>query len=143
MDELCRGNADKMHPLQGNGDGEVSGGDHVRSLSGEADEALKYRLQFRQRALLYTLQKEQLLKPQLQAWGWERIRHLPESFLFENCGYYKEYQELLAVYAKALKESGRECGDDEPSVAAYMPFSFCGGIYRWRILYLRAKSMGQ
>ena len=83
---------------------------------GEVDEALKYRLQFRQRALLYTLQKEQLLKPQLQAWGWERIRHLPESFLFENCGYYKEYQELLAVYAKALEESGRECGDDEPSV---------------------------
>lgn len=83
---------------------------------GEVDEALKYRLQFRQRALLYTLQKEQLLKPQLRAWGWEKIRHMPESFLFENCGYYKAYQELLAVYANALKESGRGNGDDGPSV---------------------------
>ena len=27
--------------------------------------------------------------------------------------------------------------------AACMPFGFSGGIYRWRILYLRAKSTGQ
>ena len=28
-------------------------------------------------------------------------------------------------------------------ISACMPFGFSGGIYRWRILYLRAKSTGQ
>ena len=71
---------------------------------GEVAEELKYRLQFRQRALLYTLQKEQILKPQLRAWGWERVSRMPESFLFENCSYYKEYQELLADYTKKIRQ---------------------------------------
>lgn len=71
---------------------------------GEVEEELKYRLQFRQRALLYTLQKEQILKPQLRAWGWERVSRMPESFLFENCSYYKEYQELLADYTKKIRQ---------------------------------------
>lgn len=39
---------------------------------GEVSEKLKYELQFRQRALLFTLQKEQILKPQLLRWGWKK-----------------------------------------------------------------------
>ncbi len=67
---------------------------------GEVEEKLKYHLQFRQRALLYTLQKEQILKPQLTAYGWEKVSWMPQSFAMENCGYYKEYQELLQRYMK-------------------------------------------
>ena len=65
---------------------------------GEVSEKLKYELQFRQRALLFTLQKEQILKPQLLRWGWKKIRQMPASFRMENCGYYKEYEELLAKF---------------------------------------------
>lgn len=71
---------------------------------GEASEELKYRLQFRQRALLFTLQKEQILKPQLRTWGWERVSRMPESFRFENCGYYEEYQKVLAAYTGKIKQ---------------------------------------
>lgn len=70
---------------------------------GEVSEELKYQLQFRQRALLFTLQKEQILKPQLKRWGWEKVRKMPESFLFKNGNYYKEYQELLKKYTYAMQ----------------------------------------
>lgn len=69
-----------------------------RYFPGEVSEELKYQLQFRQRALLFTLQKEQILKPQLKRWGWERMRRLPASFRMENCGYYEEYGNLLKTF---------------------------------------------
>lgn len=64
----------------------------------EASEELKYQLQFRQRGLLYTLQKELILKPQLQRWGWERVQEFPVSFSMEHCEYYKPYVDLLKTY---------------------------------------------
>ncbi len=67
---------------------------------GEVEEKIKYHLQFRQRALLYTLQKEQLLKPQLMSYGWEQISGMPESFAMENCTFYEEYRELLRKYMR-------------------------------------------
>lgn len=69
---------------------------------GEVSKDLKYRLQFRQRALLFTLQKEQILKPQLADWGWDKVKRMPESFLFEKCGYYEDYRNLVGRYAKEL-----------------------------------------
>lgn len=68
---------------------------------GVVSEELKYHLQFRQRALLFTLQKEQILKPQLMRWGWEKVREMPASFRMENCEYYKEYRELLRRFTAA------------------------------------------
>lgn len=76
----------------------------VEEMSGlfekKADSQLKYELQFRQRSLLSVLQREQLLKPQLLEWGWERVKELPASLRFENCGYYSEYRKLLAAYCR-------------------------------------------
>lgn len=65
---------------------------------GIVKEDLKYELQFRQRALLFLLQKEQILKPQLQRWGWEKVCQMPDSFKMENCEFYKEYEEVLKKY---------------------------------------------
>lgn len=62
---------------------------------GKVSETLKYKLQFRQRALLFELQKEQILKPQLCKWGWEKVKEMPDSFRIENCEYYRVYEELL------------------------------------------------
>lgn len=64
----------------------------------EASAELKYHLQFRQRALLYSMQKELILKPLLKKWGWERIQSLPKGFYMENCEYYEEYRMLLQRY---------------------------------------------
>lgn len=66
-----------------------------RYFPGQVPDVLKYRLQFRQRALLFELQKEQILKPQLYKWGWEKVKQMPDSFQMENCEYYSEYEELL------------------------------------------------
>ena len=65
---------------------------------GEVSENIKYQLQFRQRAILSTLQKEQLLKPQLMQWGWNRVKEMPASFRFKNCGFYEEYRNLIKKY---------------------------------------------
>lgn len=66
--------------------------------NGFVDETLKYHLQFRQRAILFSLQKEQILKPILQRFGYEKLLEMNNSFLFENCDYYEEYQKLLKKY---------------------------------------------
>lgn len=76
---------------------------------GEVSEQLRYHLQFRQRALLFTLQKEQILKPQLKRWGWEKISHMPESFRIENCGFYEEYREILKNRKWIKERSAKKC----------------------------------
>lgn len=60
-----------------------------------ASKELKYFMQFRQRSILYRFQRECILDPLLNEYTEEEFLKLPESFLFENCEYYKEYQELL------------------------------------------------
>jgi len=73
----------------------------------ELSKEWNYRLQFRQRALLSEVQKEYLLKPLLLEWGYERVRELPSSLRFENCGYYKDYRALLSEYAQRTKGSAQ------------------------------------
>ncbi len=60
-----------------------------------ASEDLKYFMQFRQRGILYRFQRECILEPLLKEYTEEEFLKLPESFLFENCEYYEEYQQLL------------------------------------------------
>lgn len=78
------------------------GNDAISEISkifpGEADEDLKYQMQFRQRAIFFKFHKEQILKPLLEKWGWDKIRKMPESFLMKNCKYYDDYQKLLYRY---------------------------------------------
>lgn len=64
----------------------------------ELNQEFQYMIQFRIRGLLYLFQKEQILKPLLQRLGWEYVRKMPESFLFENCEYYGEYLRLLKSF---------------------------------------------
>lgn len=68
---------------------------------GRASDETKYRLQFRQRAMMFDLQTEQILKPILRTWGWERMEHLPESFAFSQCKVHKRYAELISRFARA------------------------------------------
>lgn len=74
----------------------------VAALPGfsEASEELRYFAQFRQRGILYQFQRECLLQPVLRQYTEEALLKLPESFLFENCGYYAEYAHLLRNYCK-------------------------------------------
>lgn len=60
---------------------------------------LKYELQFRLRGLLYRMEQEYLLKPLLMEYEKETLLALPESFRFENCGFYEEYRDLLKKYS--------------------------------------------
>jgi aryl-phospho-beta-D-glucosidase BglC (GH1 family) len=66
---------------------------------GDADEQTKYELQFRQRSLMFVLQKEQILKPQLQRWGWDRVEKLPASFRFSRCAVHQEYADVISKFA--------------------------------------------
>lgn len=72
--------------------------DISKDFKGEVSDELKYHLQFRQRAILFSLQKEQILRPLLEKWGYDKIKDLPKSFLFENCGYYDDYRKLIKKY---------------------------------------------
>lgn len=71
----------------------------------ELSEEWKYRLQFRQRALLSEMQKELLLKPLLLEWGYDQVKELPSSLRFENCDYHKEYRGLLSEYARRTEKA--------------------------------------
>lgn len=68
---------------------------------GQVTDQTKYELQFRQRALLFVLQKEQILRPLLRQWGWDRMKELPASFTFSRCGVHRDYAEVLSQYAHA------------------------------------------
>lgn len=67
---------------------------------GEVSDDLKYQMQFRERAIFFKFQKDQILKPLLGVWGWERIKDMPKSLLFKNCKFYKEYQQVLYKFCK-------------------------------------------
>ena len=75
--------------------------DEIRTLPefAEASDELCYFMQFRQRGILYRFQTECILKPLLDEYSLEEWMKLPESFLFENCGYYEGYRELLCRMA--------------------------------------------
>lgn len=60
-----------------------------------ASKELRYRMQFRQRGILYRFQAECILEPLLKEYTKEEFLKLPESFLFRNCRYYGEYEKLL------------------------------------------------
>ena len=60
-----------------------------------ASKELKYFMQFRQRGILYRFQRECILSPLLKTYSKEAFLKLPESFLFDNCGYYHDYAELI------------------------------------------------
>lgn len=72
----------------------------------EAGEELKYHMQFRQRGILYRFQQERILKPMLQALTPEELLKLPNSFLFENCGYHQEFLDLLQKYGSIMHPTG-------------------------------------
>lgn len=62
-------------------------------------EQTKYELQFRQRALMFVLQKEQILKPQLRDWTWNRVKDLPASFEFSQCDVHGELADVISGFA--------------------------------------------
>lgn len=65
-----------------------------------ASQELKYKMQFRQRGILYKFQEECILKPLLQEYSAEELLTMPDSFLFKNCEYYPEYVALLQSRTK-------------------------------------------
>lgn len=69
-----------------------------KMFPGNASDDLKYQMQFRERAIFFKFQKEQILKPLLEEWGWEKVQQMPESFLMSKCKYYKEYRDVLQRY---------------------------------------------
>jgi aryl-phospho-beta-D-glucosidase BglC (GH1 family) len=64
----------------------------------EVSEEDKYHLRFCQRAIFYHLQEKYWLKPELEKLSGEDILQLPDSFLFSNCEYHKEYVKVLKKY---------------------------------------------
>ena len=64
-------------------------------VAGGIDDVLRYKLQFRLRGIFYVIQSEKILKPVLREIPWEEMKKLPDSFLFENCGYWQEYMDLM------------------------------------------------
>ena len=122
---------------------------------GEVEEELKYRLQFRQRALLYTLQRNRLLKPQLARLGLGEksavcrshsclrtaviIRSIRSFWLIMPKAYGKGKIRRFLV-AQWKKNPERRGGPRRNWSAGWKSWF---SVYRWRILYLRAKSMGQ
>lgn len=68
-----------------------------RYTAGLAKE-LKYELQFQLRGVLYRLEEEYILKPDLEEFPKEEIMSMPESFRFENCAFYEDYRALLKKY---------------------------------------------
>lgn len=65
-----------------------------------ASDDLCYAMQFRQRGILYRFQAECILIPLLEQYTPAHMMELPQSFLFENCDYYKEYADLLRRWTK-------------------------------------------
>lgn len=61
----------------------------------EAEEKLKYHLQFMQRGILYKLQKETILKPLLEKTGYDACMQMTKDFILENCEFTDWYVELL------------------------------------------------
>lgn len=59
----------------------------------------RYMLSFRQRAILYSLQKKHLLEKVLRKYSADEILQLPESLRFENCEHFTGYQELLRDFS--------------------------------------------
>ena len=66
----------------------------------QATKADRYVLEFRQRALLYTLEEKYILKPLLQTYDVEQIMKLPDSFLFSNCEQYDSFSQLFDELGK-------------------------------------------
>ncbi|WP_099203789.1 glycoside hydrolase family 5 protein [Scatolibacter rhodanostii] len=67
---------------------------------GGISENLAYKLQFRMRAILYEMQKEEILIPTLRDIPWEEIKTAPSSFLLENCEIWDCYQKLLQKFTQ-------------------------------------------
>jgi len=61
----------------------------------KASKEDKYHLTFSQRSLIYYFQAEYWLKPELMKMTKDEILMLPDSFLFEQCEFYKEYETIL------------------------------------------------
>lgn len=70
-----------------------------KRYTADFSKELKYELQFQLRGLLYRMEQEYILKPLLMEYEKEELLSLPESFRFENCGFYGEYRDLLKKYS--------------------------------------------
>ncbi|WP_130836131.1 glycoside hydrolase family 5 protein [Lachnoclostridium sp. Marseille-P6806] len=64
----------------------------------DASKEERYILSFRQRAILYFLQKKHLLEKVLRKHNAEEMLRLPESFRFENCERFEGYEMLLRKF---------------------------------------------
>jgi DNA-binding NarL/FixJ family response regulator len=73
-----------------------------------ASDDLCYRMQFRQRGILYRFQSECILEPLLKKYSEEDILALPSSFRFENCEYYEEYAKLLKHHTEEMLKEQRK-----------------------------------
>lgn len=65
----------------------------------EATKEERYMLSFRQRAILYALQKKHLLEKILREHSAEEILRLPESFRFAECEHFEGYEALLREFS--------------------------------------------
>ena len=61
-------------------------------------------LSFRQRAILYSLQKKHLLEKILREHSGEEMLRLPKSFRYENCEHFEEYEKLLREFCFETEE---------------------------------------
>ncbi|OCL25991.1 hypothetical protein U472_08160 [Orenia metallireducens] len=61
-------------------------------------EEMKFKLDFRLRAMLQEIYVEQKLKPLLSDIPWGDMESYPKSFLWENCSYYEEIATLVKRY---------------------------------------------
>lgn len=61
----------------------------------EADERMKYYMQFRIRGILYQLQMKYILLPEIRNYTKDRFLSLAEDWSFKKCEMYEEYAELL------------------------------------------------
>lgn len=65
----------------------------------EASKEERYILSFRQRAILYSLQKKHLLEKVLREHSKEEILRLSESFRFADCEHFAGYEALLQEFS--------------------------------------------
>lgn len=70
----------------------------------EATAEERYMLSFRQRAILYSLQKKHLLEKILREHSGEEMLRLPKSFRYENCEHFEEYEKLLREFCFETEE---------------------------------------
>lgn len=68
-------------------------------FSYDIDDLEREKLSFRVSSLLYDLHMDYLVKPKLQAVPWDKIKVLPQSFLWKNCEYRRETAKLFTQYA--------------------------------------------